>query len=268
MLTTGFNHVAVLTNDTDRLIESLVLDVEGPRRRLAITEKGVAPLESLVFAKYMMFRHIYWHHAVRAVVAMFTRFVQDGLEAGIVDPSVFYSLSDDALVQDLTQRASAIPSGQLMADLKARALYKRGFTLFPEHAAGEAEFAISGDELESVKELYWRPGRRREKEMAICALLRREDGLDLHGFEVLLDIPRVVTVFDVDDFRQLHVLVEPQAGGAPRFVPFDSEGFSQLTASFAQEFERFSRRVQVLCRPDLRVTVIRRWQEIKSIVVS
>jgi len=252
--------------DTDRLIESIVLDTE--RRRLGITEKGVAPLESLVFAKYMMFRHIYWHHAVRIAVAMFTRFVQDGLEEETIEPSSFYRLPDDALVEELASRAGRIPSGELMTSLKQRNLYKRAFTLYPEQGAGEEEFTIAGPELEKVRELYWRPDTRKEKEIAICRLISREEGIRLAGHEVLLDIPRVVTVFDVDDFRELRVLVSSQSGGEDRFVPFDSYGFTQLTADFVQEFERFSRRVQVICRPDLREALIRNRREVKSVVVS
>lgn len=254
--------------DADRLIESLVLDVEGPRQRLGITEKGIAPLESLVFAKYMMFRHIYWHHAVRIAVAMFARFVQDGLDVGLIEPAEFYELSDDALVERLAGKADGVHSGDLIARLKDRTLYKRGFTLYPEYGAGEDEFTISGAELEHVRELYWRPARRREKEIAICKLLSAEEGIALQGFEVLLDIPRVVTVFDVEDFRELHVLVTSQATGESTFVPFDSYGFTQLTADFAQEFERFSRRVQVICRPDLRDALVRHRQEVKVAVVE
>lgn len=254
--------------DTDRLIESLVLDVEGPRRRLGITEKGIAPLESLVFAKYMMFRHIYWHHAVRAAVAMFTRFVQDGLDDDALEPSAFYSLSDDALIQELVGRAHVVSSGELIANLKDRRLYKRGLTLYPESSPTGDELAISGDELESVKKLYHHPSLRREKEIAICDLIAHEEGLRLNGYEVLLDIPRTTSVFDVEDFRELHVLVESQVTGESMFVPFDSCGFTQLTAGFIQEFERFSRRVQVLCRPDLRDAVIRHRADIRSIVVQ
>ena len=252
--------------DTDRLIESIVLDTD--RRRLGITEKGVAPLESLVFAKYMMFRHIYWHHAVRIAVAMFTRFVQDGLEEAIIEPSSFYRLPDDALVEELASRADRTPSGELMTSLKQRNLYKRAFTLYPEQGAGEEEFTIAGPDLEKVRELYWRPDVRKKKEVEICRLISREEGIRLAGHEVLLDIPRVVTVFDVEDFRELRVLVSSQAGGEDRFVPFDSYGFTQLTADFVQEFERFSRRVQVICRPDLREALVRNRAEIKSLVVS
>ncbi len=254
--------------DTERLIESLVLDVDGPRCRLGITEKGVAPLESLVFAKYMMFRHIYWHHAVRIAVAMFARFVQDGMDAGIVDPSSFYRLSDDALVEELVSRADRIEPRELITGLKNRTLYKRGLTLYPEHPAGEQQFTISQAELERVKELYRQPARRREKEIAICDLLSRRDGIRLRGFEVLLDIPRLESVFDVDDFRELHVLVTPQAGGKSSFAAFDSYGFTLLTADFAQEFERFSRRVQVVCRPDLKDALVRLWPEIRALIAQ
>ena len=41
-----------------------------------------------------------------------------------------------------------------------------------------------------------------------------------------------------------------------------------LTADFAQEFERYSRRLQVICRPDLREALRRRWRDVKAIVVS
>jgi len=254
--------------DTNRLIESLVLDLDGPNQRLGITEKGIAPLESLVFAKYMMFRHIYWHHAVRIAVAMFTRFVQDALDAGAVDPSRFYELSDDALIEELASKADRVNSGDLLIRLRSRDLYKRGFTLYPEHPAGEEEFALSQDEMERVKELYRHPDQRREREIAVCRLLSDLEGLDLAGFEVLLDIPRLASVFDVDDFRDLRVLVTPQTGGEGRFVPFNSFGFTLLTADFAQEFERYSRRLQVICRPDLRDALRRHWREVKAVVLG
>jgi HD superfamily phosphohydrolase len=251
--------------DTDRLIESLVLDVEGPRHRLGITEKGIAPLESLVFAKYMMFRHIYWHHTVRIAAAMLVRFVQEGLEAGIVDPGDFYRLGDDALLEELVGRSRNLPIGELIGGLWERTLYKRGFTLYPEHAV-EEEFALSGAELERVRQLYWDPSLRRRKERQICDLLSQKEGIELRGFEVLLDIPKVNSVFDIGDFKELHVQVNGREGNA--FVPFNSHGFTQLTADFAQEFERFSRKVQILCRPDLRDAVARHRCDIKAIVVE
>ena len=249
--------------DVDRLIESLVLDVDGSERRLGITEKGIAPLESLVFAKYMMFRHIYWHHTVRVAAAMFTRFIQDGLESGTIDASSVYDLSDDALFERLAD-TKEIPSRELIVSLGDRRLYKRGLTFYPEHAVGEDEFALTVDEFERVKDLYWHPELRKEKEIAICRLISS----NLQSHEILLDIPRISSVFDLDDFRDLRVLVRSQVGAESRFAPFNSYGFTQLTAEFAQEFERYSRHLQVICRPDLREAVIRHRSEIKAIVVG
>jgi uncharacterized protein len=47
-----------------------------------VHEKGVAALESLLFAKYQMFRNVYWHHAVRAATVLYKRVVADALAAG------------------------------------------------------------------------------------------------------------------------------------------------------------------------------------------
>ena len=57
------------------------------RLELGVHEKGVAALESLLFAKYQMFRNVYWHHAVRAATVMYKRIVDDALEGGLLDPA-------------------------------------------------------------------------------------------------------------------------------------------------------------------------------------
>ncbi len=57
--------------DTLRLIRSLCLNEAG--NRLAITKKGRTAAELMVFARYVMFSEVYWHHAVRSATAMFQR---------------------------------------------------------------------------------------------------------------------------------------------------------------------------------------------------
>ena len=59
--------------DRARLINSLCLN--GKADALAITEKGRTAAEMLVFARYVMFSEVYWHHAVRAATAMLQRCV-------------------------------------------------------------------------------------------------------------------------------------------------------------------------------------------------
>ncbi len=57
--------------DVDRLLTSLTVapGADG-RPTVALHEKGLASLESLLFAKYQMYRNVYWHHAVRSATAM------------------------------------------------------------------------------------------------------------------------------------------------------------------------------------------------------
>ena len=57
--------------DRRRLIGSLCLNEAGDG--LAITDKGKTAAEMMVFARYVMFSEVYWHHAVRAATAMLQR---------------------------------------------------------------------------------------------------------------------------------------------------------------------------------------------------
>lgn len=57
--------------DKQRLVGSLTLNEKG--NRLAITEKGKTAAEMMVFARYIMFSEVYWHHTVRSATAMLQR---------------------------------------------------------------------------------------------------------------------------------------------------------------------------------------------------
>ena len=57
--------------DKQRLIQSLVLNAAGDG--LALTSKGKTAAELMVFARYVMFSEVYWHHAVRAATSMLSR---------------------------------------------------------------------------------------------------------------------------------------------------------------------------------------------------
>jgi len=57
--------------DQGRLIGSLCLNEAG--NGLAITDKGKTAAELMVFARYVMFSEVYWHHSVRSATAMLQR---------------------------------------------------------------------------------------------------------------------------------------------------------------------------------------------------
>jgi HD superfamily phosphohydrolase len=108
--------------DVDRLLASLTLTpVAGGRMALALHEKGLAALESLLFARYQMYRNVYWHHAVRAATAMFKRLVRRALHDGRIDVEAVALATDDGLIHEL-QRED--PTGLALA-LRERRLVKR-----------------------------------------------------------------------------------------------------------------------------------------------
>jgi len=109
--------------DVDRLTNSLlVLEYpESGRPAIGVLEKGLSALESLLFAKYQMYRNVYWHHAVRSATAMYKRMVEDALYAGAIDAELLPSYTDEGLLHRLEHAA---PSALLDA-LKSRRLYKR-----------------------------------------------------------------------------------------------------------------------------------------------
>jgi HD superfamily phosphohydrolase len=109
--------------DVDRLTNSLVL-VDDPatgRSAIGVREKALSALESLLFAKYQMYRNVYWHHAVRSATAMYKRLVEDAIGAGVVDGRSLATYTDEGLMHRLE---SAFPT-QLLAALKERKLFKR-----------------------------------------------------------------------------------------------------------------------------------------------
>ncbi|HEY6088549.1 MAG TPA: HD domain-containing protein [Gemmatimonadaceae bacterium] len=109
--------------DVDRLTNSLVLvdDPETGRRAIGVREKALSALESLLFAKYQMYRNVYWHHAVRSATAMYKRLVEDALNAGVVDVQALSRYTDEGLMH----RLESAWSTPLLIALKERRLYKR-----------------------------------------------------------------------------------------------------------------------------------------------
>jgi HD superfamily phosphohydrolase len=111
--------------DVDRLLQSLLLLEEPASRRstVGLNEKGLSALESLLFAKYQMYRNVYWHHAVRGATAMYKRLVADAINAGSLDARELAGFTDEGLLHRVAEQR---PSPLLQA-LRERRLYKRAF---------------------------------------------------------------------------------------------------------------------------------------------
>lgn len=113
--------------DVDRLTHSMTIvpDPDSGASTLGVVEKGLAALESLLFAKYQMYRNVYWHHAVRSATAMYKRLVSDALATGVVRADTIVQFTDEGLLDHLRRQA---PSALLDA-LRYRHLYKRAFEI-------------------------------------------------------------------------------------------------------------------------------------------
>jgi HD superfamily phosphohydrolase len=135
------------TVDVDRLIHSttLVEDDTG-HRRVGIHEKGVSALESLLFAKYQMYRNVYWHHAIRSATAMFKRLIRTAIAQHQLAPSWIAASSDESLMEAVRD----LPDTGLSDRLRHRQLYKRVLDLPASQVpAGGGEWMATDPDLSS-----------------------------------------------------------------------------------------------------------------------
>ena len=111
--------------DQGRLIGSLCLNEAGTG--LAITEKGKTAAELMVFARYVMFSEVYWHHSVRSATAMLQRAFYL-LHSHLKLPQLF-RLTDAPFISALQQSAHTFSpaAAELLSGLfgTRRQLYKR-----------------------------------------------------------------------------------------------------------------------------------------------
>lgn len=168
--------------DVDRLINALTVIHPAPARvsahtTIGVLGKGLSALESLLFAKYQMYRNVYWHHAVRSATAMYKRLVDDAIRDHALDESELSSLTDEGLLHALEQTARP----PLLDALRNRRLYKRAF----ECAAGDLPEG-TGDWIASDLE------RVRATEDAIGRDLGLAPG------ELLLDFPEKPQMLGLD----------------------------------------------------------------------
>lgn len=165
--------------DVDRLTNSMLIldDPDSGLPVLGVREKGLSALESLLFAKYQMYRNVYWHHAVRSATAMYKRMVDDALRAGVIDAEMLPSYTDEGLLHRL-EHARPTP---ILDALRSRRLYKRAL----EWPASKLDDGF-GEWLSTDRE------RTREAEDRLAHDLGMKPG------EVLLDFPVKTEMLGLD----------------------------------------------------------------------
>jgi HD superfamily phosphohydrolase len=180
--------------DQQRLIGSLCLNAAGDG--LAISDKGRTAAEMMVFARYVMFSEVYWHHAVRSATAMLQRVFH--LLHDQLDLDALFRLTEQPMIEQLRNAAGDGAAGdgaagELLDGLfgPVRRLYKR-----------LAQFSFFED-----SELYKQLARRPYTWLCDCAeqfadLLSHQLGRLVAPHEVLFDAPPVK--LEVDFNVQIH----------------------------------------------------------------
>lgn len=109
--------------DRNRLISSLIVNAAGDG--LAISSKGRTAAEMMVFARYVMFSEVYWHHAVRSATCMFARAFHE-LHNRLSLNDLFL-MTEAELIAALRSAADGTPVAPLLAGVFGthRSLYKR-----------------------------------------------------------------------------------------------------------------------------------------------
>ncbi len=213
--------------DQGRLVGSLCLNAAGDG--LAITEKGKTAAELMVFARYVMFSEVYWHHGVRSATAMLQRafyLLYDSL-----DLDTLFRLTEDALIARLMEVAGAGPAYDLLDGLfgPTRRLYKRlaQYSFFEQ------------------RELYDRLARRPYPWLARCAeqfalLASTAIGGVVAPHEILFDAPPVE--------REVEFNVDVYYAKEDRYRRLGD--VSPVVRTLAKEqFDDYVKRVRVFAHP-------------------
>jgi HD superfamily phosphohydrolase len=130
------------TVDVDRLLATLTLvEISPGRYEVGVLEKGVSALESLLFAKYQMYRNVYWHHAVRSATCMFKRAVRGAVSRGSVTVAGIAEATDDGLMEQLITGDRNV----LAVAIRARRLHKRALDLSASEVPADVQPWITED---------------------------------------------------------------------------------------------------------------------------
>jgi HD superfamily phosphohydrolase len=209
--------------DVDFFLGEIIADEQAG---FAITPKGLSAVESILFSKYLMYKTVYWHKAVRTATAMIRKALLLALRDAVILPDDLYRLTDVTLL-GLLERRSYAPFA-LIREVFERRLYKRAVSIpFREDHPGHRLLCDAKASL------------RREAEIA--DRLSRTLGKKVAEQDVIIDIPEALG-FEID---------LPVAGGkrdqadAP-----DAETLTIWSGRSADSFTRGLRTVSLMVKRD------------------
>ncbi|MDA3835725.1 MAG: HD domain-containing protein [Spirochaetales bacterium] len=196
--------------DVDFILTKLKLTGDD---RMGIQERGIGSIEHLLFAKYLMYRNVYWHSSVRSATAMIRKALYTGLREGLIKPSDLYQLDDQQFIQKFSASKYSFCTPIDLA--AANRLYPAVLTLPQSSLTSELQNRLRSQEF------------RYTAEERLRRALNREHNLSLNPWEVIVDIPEPIS-FESDVPVELEdgtVVKFPEAG--PVFTKPVIDGFTQ-----------------------------------------
>jgi hypothetical protein len=159
--------------DVDFVFRHLYPDRE---RGLTIDSRGIPGVESVLFAKYLMYRTVYWHRAVRSATAMVKKAILGGLGSGVIAPEELYGLDDQGLFYFLASKN--YPLGKLAGAVRDGQIY----TVSAELVYNEEEHGVLAD-----------PQRRAFYEERLATEFSRISGKKIPPEDLIIDLPEPVS---------------------------------------------------------------------------
>jgi HD superfamily phosphohydrolase len=213
--------------DQQRLIGSLCVNEAGDG--LALTDKGKTAAELMVFARYVMFSEVYWHHGVRAATAMLQRAffsIYDQLETDRL-----FRMTEQEMADALREAAAGSPAGELLDGLfgPTRRLYKRlaQYSFFEQ------------------PELHQRLARRGYAWLVACAeqfatVVSRALGRVVAPHEILFDAPPIT--------REVQINIDIFFPKEKRYRPL-SDVSPVIRTLATEQFDDYVKRVRIFAHP-------------------
>jgi HD superfamily phosphohydrolase len=229
--------------DRNRLMNSLIVNEAGDG--LAITSKGKTAAEMMVFARYVMFTEVYWHHAVRSATTMFARAFYELMPK--LDLKSLFRMSESELIRTLQVAAENSDVAQLTDGLfgPRRKLYKR-----------LAEYSIFHQEP-----LYRALRQKTCNELAVCssrlaAALASQIGVEVGRLDLLIDAP--------PQHREVEFKVDIYTNSEGRYRPLRE--LSPVVDSMARtQFDDCVKKVRIFGREELRNSLPERFDLTKLV---
>ncbi|MBN1696831.1 MAG: HD domain-containing protein [Spirochaetales bacterium] len=164
-------------------VDHILSDIHPvPQKGIAITGRGLTSVESILFAKYIMYKTVYWHKTVRIATSMIKKAVLMGLNDRIITADDLYGLNDQTFftMADTT----GFRPFRLLSDVLSRRLYKQVY--ISEISSGHSAYR----RLENLTE-------RLAAETRIAREIGKISGHPTGTEDIVIDIPEHIT-FEID----------------------------------------------------------------------